>query len=146
MERTNRPSRSRPSRWQRRRAALRSTAAAFGLFAILVLGGGRAAAQELTLALPHPLQPGETAWIEVEVGLIGRREVTLATASGQLIGVISPFGPRAGQTAGVYALPLPAEAIADGRATIRLTITQAGGPPRDPTDQEVRRVTVRVVP
>jgi hypothetical protein len=30
--------------------------------------------------------------------------------------------------------------------TIRLTITQASGPPRDPTRQEVPRVTVRVVP
>ncbi|HEY9348093.1 MAG TPA: hypothetical protein VIQ53_22400 [Inquilinus sp.] len=126
---------------------LRPVAAVLGLLAILVLGGGDAAAQELTtLALPHPLQPGETAWLEVEVGPVGRREVTVATASGRIIGVISPFGPRAGQTAGVYALPLPAEAIADGRVTIRLTITQASGPPRDPTRQEVPRVTVRVVP
>lgn len=113
---------------------------------MLVLGGGSAAAQELTLALPHPLQPGETAWLEVEVGPIGRREVTVATASGRIIGVISPFGPRAGETAGVYALPLPAEAIAADRVTVRLTITQTSGAPRDPTGEEVRRATVRIVP
>lgn len=124
---------------------LRLAAAVLGWLAILALGGGGAAAQELTLALPHPLQPGQTAWLEVEVGPVGRREVTVA-ASGQIIGVISPFGPRAGGTAGVYALPLPAEAIADGRVTVRLTITQAGGAPRDPTQQEVPRVTVRIVP
>jgi hypothetical protein len=125
---------------------LRFAAAALGLLAILVLGGGAATAQELTLPLPPSFRPGETAWVEVEVGPVGRREVTIATASGQLIGVISPFGPRAGETAGVYALPLPAEVIADGRVTIRLTITQADGVPRAPTEQEVRRVTVRAGP
>src|SRR5882757_4860378 len=97
MAKTNGPSRSRPSRWQRSRAVLRSAAAALGLLAILVLGGGPAAAQELTLPLPPSFRPGDTAWVEVEVGPVGRREVTIATASGQVIGVISPFGPRAGQ-------------------------------------------------
>ena len=125
---------------------MRPAAAVFGLLAILVLGGGSAAAQELTLALPHPLQPGETAWLEIEVGPVGRREVTVATASGRIIGVISPFGPRAGETAGTYALPLPAEAITADRVTVRLTITQTNGAPRAPTEQEVRRVTVRAGP
>jgi hypothetical protein len=124
---------------------LRLAAAVLGWFAILALGGG-AAAQELTLALPQPLRPGQIAWLEVEVGPVGRREVTVATAAGEIIGVISPFGPQAGEAAGVYALPLPAEAIADGRVTVRLTITQATGAPRDPTDQEVPRVTVRLGP
>ncbi|MDR6294048.1 MULTISPECIES: hypothetical protein [Inquilinus] len=122
----------------------RSAAAA--LLAILVLGGGHAAAQERTLPLPPSFRPGETAWIELEVGPVGRREVTIATAAGRIIGVISPFGPRAGETAGVYALPLPAEAIADGHVTIRLTITQTGGAARAPTEQEVPRVTVRIGP
>jgi hypothetical protein len=125
---------------------LRPVAAVLGLLAILVLGGGIAVAQERTLPLPPTFRAGETAWIEVEVGPVGRREVTIATASGRIIGVISPFGPRAGETAGVYALPLPAEAIADGQVTIRLTITQTGGPARAPTEQEVPRVTVRIGP
>lgn len=146
MERTRKLPCSRPSRWQRPKAAVRAVAAVFGWLIILVLGGGSVAAQELTLALPQPLQPGNTAWLEVEVGPVGRREIVVATASGQIIGVISAFGPRAGQEAGVYALPLPPEAIADGRVTVRLTITQTSGPPRDPTGEEVRRVMVRVVP
>ncbi|MGO4123692.1 hypothetical protein AB4Z01_04795 [Inquilinus sp. YAF38] len=121
-------------------------AAAFGLLAILVLGGGDAAAQELRLPLPRPLRPGEIAWLEVEVGPIGRREVIVSTAAGRDIGVISPFGPRAGQEAGIYPLPLPAEAIEDGRIVVRLSITQVGAPPRVPTGEEVRRVTVLVEP
>ena len=45
------------------------------------LGHDVAAAQELTLALPHPLRDGETAGIEVHVGPIVRgRVVTVTTA------------------------------------------------------------------
>lgn len=121
-------------------------AAVLGWLAIPALGGGGAAAQELTLALPRPLQPGEFAWLVVEIGPIGRREVTVTTPAGEILGVISPFGPRAGLQAGVYPLPLPAEAIADGHVAVRLTITQDRGPPRDPTGEEVRGVTLRIGP
>jgi len=116
------------------------------LLAILGLGGGSATAQEMTLSLPRPLRPGEIAWLEVEIGPIGRHEVIVSTAAGRDIGVISPFGVRAGQEAGIYPLPVPAEAIEDGHVVVRLSITQAGAPPRDPTGEEVRRVTVRVGP
>jgi hypothetical protein len=116
------------------------------LLAILGLGGGSATAQELTLSLPRPLRPGEIAWLEVEIGPIGRREIIVSTAAGRDIGVISPFGVRAGQEAGTYPLPLPADSIEDGRVVVRLMITQVGAPPRVPTEQEVRRVTVLVEP
>jgi hypothetical protein len=98
-------------------------------------------AQELTLTLPHPLRAGETAGLEVHVGPIARgRVVNVTTASGQPLGSIAPFGTRVGEDAGTYVLPVPADAIRDGRVAIRLTITQVGGPPRPPTAQEVRSV------
>jgi hypothetical protein len=104
-------------------------------------GGTVATAQELTLALPHPLRDGETAGVEVHLGPIARgRVVTVTTAAGQPLGTISPFGTRVGEDAGTYTLPLPADAIRDGRVTIRLAISQAGGPPRPPTAQEVPSV------
>ncbi|WP_342234934.1 hypothetical protein [Inquilinus sp. OTU3971] len=116
------------------------------MLAILVLGGS-AAAQELTLPLPRPLRPGEIAWLQVEVGRIGRgQEVIVATASGRDIGVISPFAIRTGQEAGTYPLPVPTEAIEGDRVVVRLSITQVGAPPRDPTGEEVRRVTVLLGP
>jgi hypothetical protein len=96
-------------------------------------------AQELTLALPHPLRAGETAGIELRLGPIARgRTVTVTTASGEPLGTISPFGTRAGEDAGTYTLPVPEDAIRDGRIAVRITISQAGGPPRAPTAQEVR--------
>jgi hypothetical protein len=101
-----------------------------------------AAAQNLTLALPHPLAAGESAWIEVQLGTISKgRVVTVTTATGQLLGTISPFGARPGQGGGTYTLPVPADAIRDGRVAIRVTISDlGGGSPRAPTAQEVRSI------
>ena len=101
----------------------------------------------MTLELPRPLAAGETAFIEVQVGPIGRgRTIEVTTASGQPLGVVSPFGVRAGQDAGTYPLPVPQDAIRDGRLSIRLTISQPGGAPRAPTADEVRSVKLGVGP
>jgi hypothetical protein len=133
---------------------MRAAAAALALFAWLaqnVLAQDAAApdtnmgSQNLSLVLPHALAAGETAAIEVQVGPISRgRQVIVTTAAGRPLGTISPFGTRAGQDAGTFTLPVPADAIRDGRVAVRLTITEAGGPPRAPTPQEVRGVKVTV--
>jgi hypothetical protein len=112
---------------------------------LLMMLAAAAVAQELTLALPHPLGAGETAFIAVELGTISKGQtIDVTTAAGQPLGTISPFGARPGQHAGTYTLPVPADAIHDGRLAIRLTITQPGGPPRAPTAQEVRGVKVGI--
>jgi hypothetical protein len=133
---------------------MRRAVAAFALLALLVQNGlaqnaargtNVDAGQNLTLALPRPLAAGETAAIEVQVGPISRgRQITVTTATGEPLGTISPFGTRAGQDAGTFSLPVPAEAIRDGRIAIRITISQAGAPARAPTTQEVRAVKVTV--
>jgi hypothetical protein len=124
-------------------------AAALALLAHLALNGNAAFAQDaarnMTLELPRPLAANETAFIEVQVGPIGRgRTVEVTTASGQPLGVVSPFGIRTGQDAGTYPLPVPNEAIRDGRVSVRLTISQPGGAPRAPTADEVRSVKLGV--
>ncbi len=124
---------------------------ALTLLAHLALNGSAALAQDaahsMTLALPRPLAAGETAFIEVQVGPIGRgRTVEVTTASGQPLGVVSPFGIRTGQNAGTYPLPVPKDALRDGRLSIRLTISQPGGAPRAPTSDEVRGVKLGVGP
>jgi hypothetical protein len=102
-------------------------------------------AQELTLALPRPLRPGEPAWLEVQVGPISRgRVITITSATGHPLGTISPFGARVGEAGGTYTLPVPPDAIRDGKLTVRLTISQGGGPPRAPTAEEVRGVKLNV--
>ena len=116
------------------------------LLVLLAQNANVALAQDITLVLPHPLRAGETAWIEVQVGPIGRgQEIDVGTVSGRSLGTISPYGMRLGQDAGTYTLPVPADAIRDGRVSVRLTITQSGAPPRAPTAQEVRTVKLIVV-
>jgi hypothetical protein len=109
------------------------------------IGCARAADDMRTLTLPHPLEPGETLLVEVETGAIERgEEIDVTTASGQALGVISPFGPRAGQDVKTYTIPIPPNAIRDGRISVRLTITRYGAAPRPPTAQEVRSVRLIV--
>lgn len=123
---------------------MRRPTAAFALLALLAHSANAASALEAALVLPHPLGAGETAFVEVQVGPVGGREIDITTASGQELGTISPFGVRLGQDAGTYTLPVPADAIRDGIVAVRLTITQPGGPPRAPTAEEVRSVKLAV--
>jgi hypothetical protein len=130
---------------------MRPAVAALTLLAHFVLNGNTALAQDaalsMMLALPRPLATGETAFIEVLVGPIGRgRVIEVTTASGQPLGTVSPFGVRTGQDAGTYPLPVPQDAIRDGRLMIRLTISQPGGAPRVPTADEVRGVKLGMGP
>lgn len=119
---------------------MRPIAAALALVALLAQSA-IASADDTTLALPHPLAAGEIAWLEVQVGPIGRgQEIHVTTAAGQELGTISPFGVRSGQDAGTYTLPVPGDAIRNSRLSVRLTISQSGAPPREPTAQEVRSV------
>jgi hypothetical protein len=130
---------------------MRPAVAAWALVAHLALNGNAALAQDaarsMTLQLPRALAASETAYIEVQVGPIGRgHTIEVTTASGEPLGVVSPFGVRTGQDAGTYPLPVPKEAIRDGRLSIRLTISQPGGQSRAPTADEVRGVKLGVGP
>lgn len=122
--------------------------AALALLAILALPAcASAVGGEVVLTLPRPLKPGEAATLVVEVGVLKRgHEVVVTTPSGKLIGTISPYGIPPGQAAGSYALPVPAEAVKDGKLSLRLSLTGTGGPPRAPTDQEVKSLRVSITP
>lgn len=103
-------------------------------------------AESMTLVLPRALAADEIAWIEIQVGPIGGgQEISVTTASGETLGVVSPFGIRAGQDAGTYSLPVPGDAITDGRLAIKLAVNQFGKT-RAPTAQEVRGVELKVAP
>lgn len=120
------------------------TAAASALAMLFALCG-RAAAQDRTLTLPQPLQSGDTAFIEVTLGVIGAgQEIEITTPGGRTLGVISPHGIRAGNAAGTYTLPLPADAICHGRVAITLRVTRSDAKARMPTADEVRGVRVVV--
>ncbi len=97
-------------------------------------------AREMTLALPHALREGETAWLLVKVGAIDHNQIRLTTQDGRLLGTISPFGVHSGQSAGTYTVPVPPEAFHDGRLALRLSLVQSGRAQRAPTSDEVKSV------
>ncbi|MEA2327778.1 MAG: hypothetical protein QOE68_2737 [Thermoanaerobaculia bacterium] len=98
----------------------------------------------VTIVLPHAPRAGETATLVVTVGKIQRgAEIEITTTSGRFLGVISPYGIRAGREAGTYTVPLPAKAIARRRVSLILTI-HANGKQRAPTMAEITRVRVRI--
>ncbi len=101
-------------------------------------------AREMTLVLPHALQKGETAWLLVKVGAIGHDQIQLMTQDGQPLGMISPFGIRSGEAGGTYTVPVPAEALSDGRLALRLSVMQSGRAPRAPTTKEVKSVRLLI--
>jgi len=120
---------------------MRALLAALAFFTILAQpSSGRIE----TLVLPRALHAGETALLEVKVGVITRgSEIELATTSGRPLGVISPFGIRSGNQAGTYTVPLPADAISNGRVAVQLSLRQ-GGSQRAPTKEEVKSIRVRI--
>lgn len=101
----------------------------------------------VTLSLPRPLRSGETAWLEVEVGVIERgAEIEITTPAGRSLGTISPFGIRSGREAGTYTIPLPADAISHGQVSLRLSLDQYGHAQRAPTSEEVKGIRVKIMP
>lgn len=101
----------------------------------------------MTLALPHPLRAGETAWLEVKVGVLERgAEIEITTAAGQSLGVISPFAIRSGRQAGAYPVPVPADAIRDGRLALVVSLNRNGHPKRAPTAKELKRIRLKIMP
>lgn len=101
-------------------------------------------AREMTLVLPHALRKGETAWLLVKVGAIGHDQIQLTTQDGWPLGMISQFGVRSGKPAGTYTVPIPAEALSEGRLTLRLSVMQSGRAPRAPTAQEVKSLRLLI--
>jgi hypothetical protein len=98
----------------------------------------------VTLVLPHALREDETASLLVSVGVLVRgNEIKITTASGRLLGVISPYGIPAGNEAGTYVVPLPAEAISGKRLSLRLSLI-APGKQRPPTNKELKKVRVEI--
>ena len=101
-------------------------------------------AREITLALPHPLRKGETAWLLVEVGAIGHDQIQLTTQDGRPLGTISPFGVRSGQAAGTYTVPVPAEVLHNGRLALRLSVMHSGLAQQAPATEEVKSLRLLI--
>ena len=117
---------------------------ALAVLTLFSLLAQRPAYRTVSLVLPHALREGETATLVLKVGVVPRgAEIVVKTASGQLLGVISPHGVPAGHELGTCPVPLPADAIAGRRVSVRISVDLYRSQ-RAPTKQEVRGVRVGV--
>ncbi len=120
---------------------MHSPLATLTLFAMLVQ---QPAGRAVTLHLPRALRAGESATLEVTLGVVSRSaQIEVTTPSGRHLGTISPYGIRAGAPAGTYTVPIPADAISGRRVCLLLTM-HANGKSRAPTKKEVTRVGVGI--
>lgn len=126
---------------------MHSLAAAFVCVALLAQPADAAEGRDVTLTLPRALQPGDTAFAELQLGPLRRaQEIEVTTVAGRALGVISPYGVRAGQEAGTYTLPIPADAFVNGKVTLRLFVNYSGHTQRAPTAKEVKSVRMKITP
>jgi hypothetical protein len=108
------------------------------MFAAQLAFGAEGTGMQRTLTLPQALAAGANAWLEVQVGpLAPGQRVRVTTETGELIGAIAPFGSAQRRHAGVYALPVPPDAIHDGALSVIVTITETDQSSRTPTAAEV---------
>jgi hypothetical protein len=114
--------------------------------ALLVQTAG-APGRVVDLVLPRSLNEDEAVAVELTLGVLERgNEIRVETASGKLLGVISPYGIRSGQEAGTYTVPVPADAISDNRVSLRIILDRHRRGKRAPTAQEVRSVKLKIIP
>ena len=114
-------------------------------FALLVQTAG-APGRVVNLALPRSLTANEGVSVELKLGVLARgAEIVVETTSGKLVGVVSPYGIRAGEEAGTYTVPLPPEAISNNRVSLRLTLKQ-GREKRTPTTKQIKDVRLQITP
>jgi hypothetical protein len=126
---------------------MRLSLAALAVVSMLNQLAGQDSTRVLKLALPHALRAGEGAWLEVTLGAVPRgTEVDVETASGESLGVVSPFAVRSGVAAGTYVIPVPANAISKGAVSVRLVVRGAGHAAHAPSPREVTKVRVTIGP
>jgi hypothetical protein len=112
-------------------------------FALLMQTAG-APGRVVNLVLPRSLNADEGVVVELRLGVLTRgAQIEVETASGKMLGVISPYGIRAGNEAGTYTVPLPSEQISNGRVSLRITLS-FNRSKRAPTMKEVRTVRLKI--
>ena len=119
--------------------------ATFGSGAI---AGGKAQQRMIELTLPRPATSEEAVWVQVRARMLPRgTEIRVSTSDGTLLGTVSPYGAAShDRQATTYTIPLPENAIVDGRVQLRLEVDEPGQPPRAPRPVEVESVNLIYVP
>src|SRR5262249_49011808 len=109
--------------------------------------GGRQEALTLTLTLPHAPARGEAIRVRVNAGVLPRgARLIVRTAAGKIVGTVSPYGIASGSKAGTYTIPVPMDALADGKVALSFELKDRDGKVRPPTRDELEGAELVLVP
>lgn len=101
----------------------------------------------IQLPLPRPAAAGEVVAVELRLGrLAAGARLRVLGESGDVLGVVAPFGRSLEGTTTTHSVPLPPGAIRDGRIRLRLVLEQPNAEPRAPGPAEVESVNLIYVP
>lgn len=99
------------------------------------------------LALPRATAQGEEAWLRIHAGSLPKgAALRISNAAGKELATFAPFGVKSAQAGGAYTVPLPREAVVEGRASVRIEVLDAKGAARAPTAKEIEGVELINVP
>jgi hypothetical protein len=100
----------------------------------------------MTLTLPRAAATGEAVHLHLVAGVLPRgARVVVRLPNGQIAGTATRYGGRTDQPAGEYIIPLPPEAIRNGKVTLRVEVEE-DGTAREPKSGEVRKLELVYVP
>lgn len=109
--------------------------------------GGRQEALSLTLTLPRAPAPGEAIRARVNAGVLPRgARLIVRTAAGKIVGAVAPYGIASGSKAGTYTIPVPMDALADGKVALSFELKDKDGKIRPPTRDELEGAELVLVP
>ena len=100
----------------------------------------------MTLTLPRAAAAGEVVHLHLIAGALPRgARIVVRLPNGQVAGTATRYGGRTDQPAGEYIIPLPPEAIRNGKVKLRIDVEE-DGTERAPKRGEVRKVELVYVP
>ena len=120
----------------------------FPLFAAALAGAAATTmateAGRVELQAPHRPGPGEAVSLQVMTGPLPKgARLEVLSGDGAVLGAVFPFVAPQGS---IDTLPIPTEALADGRLRLKLQVVEPGAPPRPPRPGEVERLELLLVP
>jgi hypothetical protein len=98
----------------------------------------------IELQVPRALAPGDVVDLRIATGpLPAGARLSVATEDGTILGAVYPFGAPQGTNA---TIPVPPDAMQDGRLRLRLQVLEPGAAPRPPRPGEVESADLVLAP
>jgi hypothetical protein len=80
---------------------------------------------KMTFQVPRASTSNEALYAQIAVGSLPRNaRVIVRLKNGEIAGTIAPYGVRAGQKSGTHTIRIPANAISDGKVSLKFEVKE----------------------